>query len=647
MPFLRRKGGRLLVVHSQRQSGRVTQIELATFGSPEEVEAILAPERWAVWQAAMSREHPGLRWSWESLARDLRTSVEGWPGRGSSPTELSPLARRCEALDVELARLTPAAPADARLLQELRPVLTRLAANLTRLLGPPSDPIQRSPPMLERYTPETSLFETAMERWWDGDTGTAVRLFRRVLREDPLHSDAHNHIGSYALNRGQLGEAARHFLAAIEGGARALQANDGLLIWAELDNRPFLRAHGNLALVYRAQRRYAEALKVHEQLLRWNPGDNQGIRYLVGEELHRLGDRPRAILAYRRADDDASVSFLLGLALLEEGQAREASRAWLRGMAQNRYHAPMLLMKPWTRLDGWHGISLAEPEHADEAVRTTHDLWLAVPAALRHLGHLWAAPAVITWREAIDDVRVALRDVAQGPRRTALLARLRELECDETLTQVLDGVGPVAAETAACVKDANEEAPIPVGNTWVTDMRHRVEPPGTDLPPASLRQVEHEGRIVEAGSVWGKPTPMDSALRCRRRPQRRACPGHLRVSLSEGVVRWACTRCRDNGRISHWEGTPWDLSTHTASDDALAVQISWSDFASLRQLGSLPIRKVLALATYGSQGPTLVGTRDELLWLATASDETAAEDVAVRLRAGLAAASSSCPSERT
>ena len=106
-----------------------------------------------------------------------------------------------------------------------------------------------------------------------------------------------------------------------------------------------------------------------------------------------------------------------------------------------------------------------------------------------------------------------------------------------------------------------EDERFDVGNSYVTDMRHRVAPADAELPAAFWRIVAYEARIVEAGSAWGHADTLESAIRCRRKPRSKACPGHLRVRADDGVILWACTRCRDQGRISAWQGLQWDFSS--------------------------------------------------------------------------------------
>ncbi|MFW6105021.1 MAG: hypothetical protein ACOC7P_00400 [Chloroflexota bacterium] len=101
-----------------------------------------------------------------------------------------------------------------------------------------------------------------------------------------------------------------------------------------------------------------------------------------------------------------------------------------------------------------------------------------------------------------------------------------------------------------------------MGDTFVTDMTHfEGIPAGSSHEPAR-RMAEFFGAIVSTASVCPAGEVIEAALPCRRRPGRVRCPGHLliRRDAGSGVILWHCSRCDDQGQISNWEGTSWDLS---------------------------------------------------------------------------------------
>jgi hypothetical protein len=106
-----------------------------------------------------------------------------------------------------------------------------------------------------------------------------------------------------------------------------------------------------------------------------------------------------------------------------------------------------------------------------------------------------------------------------------------------------------------------------VGNVspvfYVTDLRHfdgiELDP---DVPAPALAFATYLRRIVRAATASSLPGAHPTALVCRRRPQRRRCPGRLRVERQEvpSCVVWGCPACGEGGRIDGWQEGDHDLS---------------------------------------------------------------------------------------
>ena len=94
----------------------------------------------------------------------------------------------------------------------------------------------------------------------------------------------------------------------------------------------------------------------------------------------------------------------------------------------------------------------------------------------------------------------------------------------------------------------------------VTDLHHFLDlPPGT--PGPARRLAEHLSTIVRAATAGDAGTAWESALPCRRRPGNGRCPGRIIVLRTEppAPIRWQCSVCDDEGVISNWADSPFDL----------------------------------------------------------------------------------------
>lgn len=98
---------------------------------------------------------------------------------------------------------------------------------------------------------------------------------------------------------------------------------------------------------------------------------------------------------------------------------------------------------------------------------------------------------------------------------------------------------------------------------FVTDLHHYIDLP-EDTPGPARRLAEHLANIVRAATAGDAATGWETALRCRRRPANRPCPGRMIVlrTHTEHPIQWQCSVCGDQGVISNWENSPFDLRRH-------------------------------------------------------------------------------------
>jgi hypothetical protein len=94
----------------------------------------------------------------------------------------------------------------------------------------------------------------------------------------------------------------------------------------------------------------------------------------------------------------------------------------------------------------------------------------------------------------------------------------------------------------------------------IADLTHFLAMP-EGAPGPALRLAEQLGGIVRAATAGDTGTAWTSALLCRRRPGNRPCGGRMVVQLSEpsAPIQGRCSACADEGVISNWQDSPYDL----------------------------------------------------------------------------------------
>lgn len=128
------------------------------------------------------------------------------------------------------------------------------------------------------------LFDRGMDHRWVKWNVAAEAYYREALRLDPGHADAWVHLGVLrfeenrvedALTCYERGEAAA--LARTIGDPKKYEGS----FWLDVDSRPYMRGlHGKGLCLWRLGRT-REARRVFAQMLRLNPNDNQGVRFLI------------------------------------------------------------------------------------------------------------------------------------------------------------------------------------------------------------------------------------------------------------------------------------------------------------------------------------------------------------------------------
>ena len=140
--------------------------------------------------------------------------------------------------------------------------------------------------------PTTKAQDVMYEAWERTTSRSRIALARKALTISPLCADAYVLLAEEAA---RSAEEARDFYArGVEAGELALGPEgfaeyDGHF-WGFLETRPYMRARVGLALTLLKLGDEDGAMSHFRDMLRLNPNDNQGIRYLLAGCLLRRGE---------------------------------------------------------------------------------------------------------------------------------------------------------------------------------------------------------------------------------------------------------------------------------------------------------------------------------------------------------------------
>ena len=254
-----------------------------------------------------------------------------------------------------------------------------------------------------------------------------LKALKAMVERHPQFIDGHAHLGTALLAEGKPRLALQAYLCGLDLGERAIPAGfSGLIQWGFTENRPFLRAaHGAAVCHIRLGKRH-EALRLMEQMLAWNPNDNQGVRFLIGSEYLRAGEMAKAERIFsEQAASYPPYYYEQALLHLKAGDHVRAVTSLRQGFVANGYIAEMLSGNPDPApLAIWHGSNFAEPEIARDYLDQFGDLWRRTSGAIYFLRWAHMHPKVLIERAAILECQVDLLWEHDFDRRGKLIDRM-------------------------------------------------------------------------------------------------------------------------------------------------------------------------------------------------------------------------------
>ncbi len=247
---------------------------------------------------------------------------------------------------------------------------------------------------LERNSrPEKLLLDQAQEiiyeAWMAPTRRQAVALAKQALEVCPDCADAYSLLAEKAAR--SPAEALDLYQKALEAAERTLGervfADYAGHFWGIFETRPYMRARKGLAMRLWEAGRREKAVEHYWDLLRLNPNDNQGIRYLLMPCLIEMGRDDDAERLYRQYEEDCLAIWAYSRALLDfrrHGDSPAAARSLEEALEANPYVPAYLLGRrkmPRTIPDSY------SPGKEDEAV-----IYVVENAAAWH-----ASPGAIEW----------------------------------------------------------------------------------------------------------------------------------------------------------------------------------------------------------------------------------------------------------
>jgi len=194
----------------------------------------------------------------------------------------------------------------------------------------------------DRDTALTRAQQVMYRAWEEPNPAKRIALAHEALSLSSQCADAYVLLAEEEADT--LKRAFELYKQGMEAGARALGAkyfreNMGYF-WGLLETRPYMRARQGLAETLWRLKRYEEAIEHYRELLRLNPGDNQGNRYALLDLLIQIERYEEALAVLKQYGDEWSAVWLYSRALLEfqkRGASATARRTLQQAVEENPF----------------------------------------------------------------------------------------------------------------------------------------------------------------------------------------------------------------------------------------------------------------------------------------------------------------------
>jgi len=239
---------------------------------------------------------------------------------------------------------------------------------------------------------EKQAQEKMYAAWDEQNPAKRINLAHQAIAISPNCADAYVLLAEEEADT--LGRALNYFQKGLEAGERALgkaffEENEGHF-WGLLETRPYMRARAGLANTLWNLGKNEEALTHYREMLRLNPGDNQGIRYSLLNLLLELKRPDQVDILLDEHNDDWSSEWRYTQVLRafqKEGDSPTAQDALEEALEQNP-HVP-------DYLTGAKRIPNQLPDMISPGRESE-----AVSFASTHLNFWRKAPGAVAWLKA-------------------------------------------------------------------------------------------------------------------------------------------------------------------------------------------------------------------------------------------------------
>ena len=230
--------------------------------------------------------------------------------------------------------------------------------------------------------------------WGEQNPAKRLSLAHKALRESEDCADAYVLLAEEEA--ASLKQALVYYEKGVAAGQRALgreffTENVGYF-WGLLESRPYMRALAGKASCLWQLKRREESLRIYWEMIRLNPDDNQGIRYILVDLLLQMNREAEVEKLLRKYKGDGAATWLYTQALTafrKNGPSSTAARKLNEALEENPYVPDFVVGKKRIPNQRPESINWGGESEAVDYAANHLNYWRSTPGAIEWLQSRW------------------------------------------------------------------------------------------------------------------------------------------------------------------------------------------------------------------------------------------------------------------
>ncbi|MDZ7719699.1 MAG: tetratricopeptide repeat protein [Balneolaceae bacterium] len=280
------------------------------------------------------------------------------------------------------------------------------------------------------------LILEAEEMYFEMEFGKAKQILEKIIKQNPSYIDSYFILADIARQENRIGEDEAILNRGIEYYKSGIPSDfDGEIPWGFNDNRPFLRLLHELVLTLDRNDNHEKAINNAELILKYNPNDNQGIRYLIGDLYIKNGQLEEAEDYLKKSADQYPPNrYSYALVLAKQNKRWDAITQFRLGFLENIYVSEMLRLKsPMIPYDVFESSNFNGIDVAGDYYMMMGNYWFNEVEPLQLLDYIFTHPTVAT---EINEVFGLLNELNNLPVSEDFIGAFDNFDSDVTVEQI-------------------------------------------------------------------------------------------------------------------------------------------------------------------------------------------------------------------